>query len=63
MLTLDLVDHIRNAADASDQAPQCVRWHISATLASLALYLAHGVAYRDSLAGRLEALAEAVRKS
>ena len=58
-----LLDHVRNAADHSDHAPEAIRWYLSATLSSLATYLAHdGAAASESLAGRLDALAEAVRR-
>jgi hypothetical protein len=60
-----LVESIRQAADATDQAPEQLRFGLSATLSAMALYLGYGSSpiYRESLAMRLNALADAVRRS
>ena len=64
MTTCNLVDLIRQAADATDQAPEQLRFGLSATLSAMALYLGYGSrVYRESLAIRLEALADAVRRA
>ena len=64
MKTCDLVERIRKSADATDQAPEQLRFCMSATLSAMALYLGYGsTIYRESLASRLEALADAVRRS
>jgi len=64
MTTCNLVESIRQAADATDQAPEQLRFGLLATLREMALYLGCGSPiYRDALAIRLEALADAVRRS